>query len=440
MHYMTSIIRLLLIVFLFTNKTTRDNMTDLFNQFLEYLNHAFKRKLGVMYYHGIEDDVTGGNDVKILDEIKEKEQEVVKVDEVLKEDVSKVDEVLKEEVVKVDEIVNEKKEEVKVIKFEDKYIEKYKNFKNEYYFTDEEKLEEEKKYSELRDIFNEKREKGLKEMNNKLKIILSIFDKGGNTTAVGIEELMKYYNMEAEYEDDPECCDLTELMNELTDIRNETTKEYDEFSNMVFSEEDTREAARQHVLNNKLEGFINNYVIEMTPLGNVYMRFNNSKKSFEYFSNNTIPYRYLEPVGRKYVLTYFCKPLFIDIDDELKRAQIKKDEGDALKEANAKEGLKEGAKEGKDIFARLKSYNNDSSSHMKNKNRNQPSAPLPPQIKANLPNVNSSEKMLLKENANRYTWEGRIANLSILKKVEKKMVDKNYEMSFADFKKMQSKK
>ena len=77
---------------------------------------------------------------------------------------------------------------------------------------------------------------------------------------------------------------------------------------------------------------------------------------------------------------------------------------------------------------------------MKNKNRNQPSAPLPPQIKANLPNVNSSEKMLLKENANRYTWEGRIANLSILKKVEKKMVDKNYEMSFADFKKMQPKK
>jgi hypothetical protein len=77
---------------------------------------------------------------------------------------------------------------------------------------------------------------------------------------------------------------------------------------------------------------------------------------------------------------------------------------------------------------------------MKNKNRNQPSAPLPPQIKANLPNVNSSEKMLLKENANRYTWEGRIANLSIIKKVEKKMVDKNYEMSFADFKKMQTKK
>ena len=68
------------------------------------------------------------------------------------------------------------------------------------------------------------------------------------------------------------------------------------------------------------------------------------------------------------------------------------------------------------------------------------SMPLPPQIQANLPNVNGSvapEKMLLKENANRYTWEGRMSNFSLIKKVNKKHVDKNYEMSFADFKKMQ---
>jgi hypothetical protein len=237
--------------------------------------------------------------------------------------------------------------------------------------------------------------------------------------------------MEDEYDDNPEKYDLTELMNESIDIRKAAEDEYEEFSNMTFSEEDAREAARKFVLDEKLDGFINNYVIEMTPQGNVYMRFNNSKKSFEYFSNNTIPYRYLEPVGRKYVLTYFCKPLFIDIEEELKRAQTKKD---ALKEEN------DNKKEGKQTITRLKSYNNDSSSHMKNKNRNQPSAPLPPQIKANLPNVNSSEKMLLKENANRYTWEGRMANISFLKKVDKKMVDKNYEMSFADFKKMQAKK
>ena len=34
MHYILSIIRISLIVFLLTNKTTRGNMNDLFNQFL----------------------------------------------------------------------------------------------------------------------------------------------------------------------------------------------------------------------------------------------------------------------------------------------------------------------------------------------------------------------------------------------------------------------
>ena len=64
---------------------------------------------------------------------------------------------------------------------------------------------------------------------------------------------------------------------------------------------------------------------------------------------------------------------------------------------------------------------------------------LPPQIKANLPNVNTttdSVNMLLKENANRYTWEGRLANMNLLKKVDRKVVDKKYAMSFADFKKL----
>ena len=62
---------------------------------------------------------------------------------------------------------------------------------------------------------------------------------------------------------------------------------------------------------------------------------------------------------------------------------------------------------------------------------------LPLQIKANLPNVTSGEKQLLKENANRYTWIDRLTNLQLLKKVDRKTVDKQYALSFADFKKMQ---
>ena len=81
MHYILSIIRISLIVFLLTNKATRGNMNDLFNQFLEYLNEVFKRQVGVLYYHGIEDD-----DIveEIVEEVKE---EAVKILEEVKEEV-----------------------------------------------------------------------------------------------------------------------------------------------------------------------------------------------------------------------------------------------------------------------------------------------------------------------------------------------------------------
>ena len=48
---------------------------------------------------------------------------------------------------------------------------------------------------------------------------------------------------------------------------------------------------------------------------------------------------------------------------------------------------------------------------------------------------NTDENVVLKENANRYTYEGRLSNFSFLKKTDRKVIDKKYAMSFADFKK-----
>lgn len=410
-------------------------MSELFKDIMKFIDDAFERRVGVIYNNRyidthLDDDDYDDDDTKDNDLIDDLNENIsMKIEDKLNENESKIN-------------VNKTKE----TKFEDKYLEKFKAFKNEYYFSEDEKLLEEQKYAELLNIFNKDKDKGLRETSIKLDKIQPIFNKGGINTPDGIEKLTRYYNIEAEYEDNPEDYDLQELINELSEIRDETKKEYDEFFSMKFSEEETREAAKQHVLDKKLEGFINNYVLEFTPQGNVYMRYNSSKKSFEYFSNNTIPYRYLEPVGRKYVITYFCKPLFIDIDDELKKAQQKKDDEEQLKKEkqDKKDELERDGNviKEKDIYAKLKSYNNDptTAAIMKTKNRQMGSMPLPPQIQANLPNVNSStapEKMLLKENANRYTWEGRMSNFSLIKKVEKKHVDKNYEMSFADFKKMQ---
>jgi hypothetical protein len=53
---------------------------------------------------------------------------------------------------------------------------------------------------------------------------------------------------------------------------------------------------------------------------------------------------------------------------------------------------------------------------------------------------NTNEKVLLKENANRYSYEGKLSNFNFLKKVDRKVVDKKYGMTFADFKRLQEEK
>jgi hypothetical protein len=87
------------------------------------------------------------------------------------------------------------------------------------------------------------------------------------------------------------------------------------------------------------------------------------------------------------------------------------------------------------VVNKFKSYNKDlktSLNHLKPGSNNRELLG-----KANLVSINvTGEKQLLKENANRYTWEGRLANFSVLKKVDRKTVDKSYTLSFADFKQM----
>jgi hypothetical protein len=139
-------------------------------------------------------------------------------------------------------------------------------------------------------------------------------------------------------------------------------------------------------------------------------------------------------------MTFWCKPIFIDLEEELKKAEEKYDEDKKKKADKIKE--MEITNNPKQIFAQLKNYNKDTKEQtmrpMKNRTNN---SVLPPQIKANLPNVNnSSEKQLLKECANRYTWEGRLTNFSPLKKIDKKVVDKHLTVSYADYKKMNLKK
>jgi hypothetical protein len=340
-------------------------------------------------------------------------------------------------------------------RFEDKYLTKYKNFPNEFNFTKEELDSEIKELDRLHLELDKETEEKRNELKRSLSRILCIYEKVAlkPSSEITMNDLINIFGLDEEEEDDDDndINDntvklleglLAKLANDKNILEEELKKIEDEAEDTVKIGEKLKEEAHNFIINQKLDGYINNYILEPTPLGNIYMRWNNSKKSFEYFSNNTIPYRYLEPVGRKYIMTYWCKPIFIDIEEELKRAEERLQE-----EKNKKDNLKlQNVSNNVSMMAKLKPYNKDSNklgsinNNSNMKNRDKSNFVLPPQIKANLPNVNTvGEKQLLKENSNRYTWEGRLTNFSPLKRVDKKIVNKKLALTFADFKKMQQK-
>ena len=201
----------------------------------------------------------------------------------------------------------------------------------------------------------------------------------------------------------------------LLDDKMSLLKKMKEAEKIIMTNDEMRLKSREYIIQKKLDKCMNAYVLEYTPLGNVCMRYNNDKKSFEYFSNNSIPYRYLESVARKYVTTYWCKPIFVNIEEEIKKAEEKNKE-EKEKEKDKEKDKKDNPRK---IFAQLKSY----------KERN---------IKNKKTQMNEvKEKQLVKENANRYTWEGRLTNFCPLKKIDKKILDKKLAMTYAEFKKIQ---
>lgn len=80
----------------------------------------------------------------------------------------------------------------------------------------------------------------------------------------------------------------------------------------------------------------NRFVIEQTPMGGIIMRYNKDTNTFEYYCDRlSVVYTHLEVVGRKYVTTFMCPQIFVNMDDEvdqcakrheiIKEAQIEKD-------------------------------------------------------------------------------------------------------------------
>jgi hypothetical protein len=211
-------------------------------------------------------------------------------------------------------------------------------------------------------------------------------------------------------------------------------KWFDEFDDNGGDEGEEGEEGEEELTEDFVNNLCLNTVTETTPRGDVLMYYSSKLGSFVYHSRTKeIPYKYLETVARKYVIEYNCKKLYVDIRKEYEKGLNRYKEIKAKEEkaaADAKDGKVEDVKENKkkQIFANLKTYNRKGEVHNKQKDK----------------------IYILKEQANRYSYRGKIEEYSeakvescLDKKVLENFGDKRSEeekkmndIDFASFKKM----
>jgi hypothetical protein len=329
------------------------------------------------------------------------------------------------------------------IKYEDKYLDDIRKLNKEWIFTDEENNELPKNIETIYKGYIDSRlemssniakqilelQKEIEQDVDKMDFVEDVNEEGDELIDKNtIEERNEMRNSEIE-----------NLQKQMTQIMSEINNE----ETIIELKKQAEEEAKQCIIDKRLNKLTNCYVIEKTPNGNVIMIYQKDKESFKYYSDYNIPYRYLEVVGRKYIKLFNCRPIFIDMEEELRLFEEKWDKEQELKkikEEEKKKAEEEAVKNNKtvetkkNVFAKFKSYNKDAGGKI--------NMAAPP--KNSIPNKTISEakedeKILLKERANRYTYEGKFANFNFLQKIERKVFNKKLGLSFADFKKIQQK-
>lgn len=171
----------------------------------------------------------------------------------------------------------------------------------------------------------------------------------------------------------------------------------------------------------QLEDYKHKILLEYVPSvnGNIIMFYNHERNSFHYYSDRVLSYNLVNKFGRKYVIRFNCKALFLEEDAPIE-PEPETEKTDKEKEASSEEAITNPAKTNPNVFAKLKSYNN-----MKVKLADN-------NISTQRASVNTPVKPKL-ANVNRYTYEGKLSNFSFLQKLQPIK-----KLSYKDFKRMNS--
>lgn len=149
----------------------------------------------------------------------------------------------------------------------------------------------------------------------------------------------------------------------------------------------------------QIEMLPSKFVMESTPVGNVIMYFDYDKKAFQYYSDFSVPYKYLECVSKKFCIVNKNK-IYRDIKMEV-------DVNEFSIVRNSTSSLQNKSKS----FAKLKGYNNSN-----------------PCIK-NGRSTKQAELKIIQKDIVRYTHLGKICNFSFIKNT----VPKFKPVSYKDF-------
>ena len=153
-------------------------------------------------------------------------------------------------------------------------------------------------------------------------------------------------------------------------------------------------------------------VLSNTPKGLVYMRYCEEEEGFEYWTDNSIDYKYLETVARKYVTIFSCRNIYVDrfglLKEKIFDIKQKIEENKIIEEEEEEE-----EEEDNDVFANFKSYNQSTNKTAKNKRE-------------------ITRNDVVCDEANKYLNRGKIAEANF---AEKKIVDApTSSMSFSSWK------
>jgi hypothetical protein len=147
----------------------------------------------------------------------------------------------------------------------------------------------------------------------------------------------------------------------------------------------------------------NKYVMEYTPVGNVVMYFDYDKKAFQYYSDFSVPYKYLECVSKKFCIMNKNKIYReIKMDVDVNEFSIVRNSSSSLQNKSKS-------------FAKLKGYNNSNPS-VKNDASNQ------------------GVLKIIQKDIVRYTHLGKLCNFSFIKNT----IPKFKPVSYKDFLKKHS--